>query len=550
MGTPVVPCRRAGLCNVDFDRHPISRGETGVGKLEGIGEAGRADRKSYWMASAHGTDRDPLTADTEADVAIVGGGIVGLTTALLLAESGREVLVVEADRIAAGVSGYTTAKLTAGHGLLYSHLGGSFGTDAARLYAESQLAGLAFVSDLCEKRAIDCDLERQPNYVVADTEEGLEKLDAEMKASLDAGLAVRQVGDLEVVPFPAAGALVLEDQAQFHVRKYLLALAGLIMQAGGRIVEGSRVIEITGQGPYVARTAEGLVRARAVVVATHYPIVEQGFFVTRIHPHRAYVVAAPLTGNAPEGMFINTGSPTRSVRTAPLPDGRRLLLVGGEGHRVGQEQDTTGRYAVLERFMGEHFSVAETMFRWSTQDNRSVDRLPYIGRAGDEGNLYVATGFAGWGMTNGTVAALMISDDVQGKVNPWSSLYRLDRKHLLASARSFMAENTKVAAAELRGALRSGTVKSVEEIGPGHAAIVSANGSDHAVSRDPSGTLHTVSATCTHMGCTVAWNEAESTWDCPCHGSRFAADGRVLHGPALHPLKASSIGATTKTEAM
>jgi glycine/D-amino acid oxidase-like deaminating enzyme/nitrite reductase/ring-hydroxylating ferredoxin subunit len=519
-----------------------------MGKPEGLGEAGRADRVSYWIASADGTDREPLAAETEADVAIVGGGIVGLTAALLLAESGREVVVVEADRIAAGVSGYTTAKLTAGHGLLYSQLRSIFGTDASRLYAESQLAGLAYVSELCERHAIDCDLETRPNYVVAETDEQLEKLDAELDASRGAGLAVRLVGDLGVVPFPAAGALILEDQAQFHVRKYLLALASLIVKAGGRIAERSRVTEIRGEGPYDVRTAEGLVRAGAVVIATHYPIVEQGFFVTRIHPHRAYVVAAPLTGDAPEGMFINTGSPTRSVRTAPLPDGRRLLLVGGEGHRVGQEKDTIGRYAALERFMREHFSVAETMFRWSTQDNRSVDRLPYIGRAGDEGNLYVATGFAGWGMTNGTVAALMISNAVQHKVSPWSSLYGLDRQHLAASAKSFLTENTRVAAEELKGALRSRAVKSVEEIGPGQATIVSVNGSDHAVSRDSSGHLHAVSPTCTHMGCTVAWNEAESTWDCPCHGSRFAVDGRVLHGPALHPLKATSM--TKKTENM
>lgn len=196
-----------------------------MGQLEGLGAASRADRVSYWMASTDRTDRDPLAAETEADVAIVGGGIVGLTTALLLAESGCEVLVLEADRIAAGVSGYTTAKLTAGHGLLYSHLGSSFGTDAARLYTESQLAGLAYVSDLCERHGIDCDLEARSNYVVADTDEQLEKLDAELEASLGAGLAVRKVDDLGVVPFPAAGALVLEDQAQFHVRKYLLALA-------------------------------------------------------------------------------------------------------------------------------------------------------------------------------------------------------------------------------------------------------------------------------------------------------------------------------------
>jgi Rieske Fe-S protein len=226
------------------------------------------------------------------------------------------------------------------------------------------------------------------------------------------------------------------------------------------------------------------------------------------------------------------------------------VLVGGEGHRVGQEDDTNGRYVALEQFMNQHFPVEETMFRWSTQDNRSVDRLPYIGRVGEEGNLYVATGFAGWGMTNGTVAGLMISDAVQGKVSPWSSLYKLDRQDLTASAKSFLTENTKVAAVELKGALRGGAVKSAEEIEPGQGVIVSVNGSKQAVSRDSSGALHAVSPTCTHMGCTVAWNEAESTWDCPCHGSRFAADGRVLHGPALHPLKATSLGSSTKKEGM
>ena len=199
------------------------------------------------------------------------------------------------------------------------------------------------VREVCERGAIDCDLEEASNYVVAETEDDLDGLDAEVEAAGRAGLPVERVRDLDVVPFPAVGALVLGRQAQFHVRKYLLALARLIDAAGGGVVEHSRVTEVTGAGPYLVRTAAGSVRARAVVVATHYPIVEQGFFVTRIHPRRSYVVAAPLRGEAPQGMFINTRVPIRSVRTARLDDGRRLLLVGGEGHRVGQDDSTSER---------------------------------------------------------------------------------------------------------------------------------------------------------------------------------------------------------------
>ena len=385
-----------------------------VSALERFGEAARSDRLSFWMASADGPVHGSLSGSVVTDVAIVGAGIVGLTAALLLAESGRKVVVVEADRVAAGVSGFTSAKVTAGHGFIYSHLE-KLGPDVARGYAEAQLAGLEYIDALCSRHAIECDLESRTNYVVIESEDEIEALEAELAAAERAGLAARPIGDTSVVPFPVAGGLMLEGQAQFHVRKYLLALAKLAVNAGVRIYDRSPVTEITGNGPYAINVVGGDLKAAAVVVATHYPIVEQGFFATRIHPRRSYVVAAPLAEPEPDGMFINVGSPTRSLRTAPLPDGRRLLLVGGEGHRVGQDEDTSDRYAALEQFAKEHFSVGEPMYRWSTQDNHSVDRLPYIGRVGDSGELYVATGFAGWGMTNGTAAALLLSDAIDRK---------------------------------------------------------------------------------------------------------------------------------------
>jgi glycine/D-amino acid oxidase-like deaminating enzyme/nitrite reductase/ring-hydroxylating ferredoxin subunit len=407
------------------------------------------------------------------------------------------------------------------------------------------LAAVAAVAEICHSHAISCHLEPAANYIVARGDEERGQLDAEMDAARRAGLEPRQVEDLSEVPFPATAALALDGQAQLHPRRYLLGLATALTAAGGEIFERSRVTEITGNGPFTLRTDEGTVRAQAVLVATHYPIVEQGFFVTRIHPRRSYVVAAPLRATIPAGMFITADAPTRSVRTAPLENGRRLLLVGGEGHAVGRDDQPRERYETLERFMCDHFDVEETQYRWSTQDNFSVDGLPYIGRMGEEGDLYVATGFAGWGMSNGTLAGIILSDLVQRKQNAWAQLYDPERRTVTAGAKTFVSENLALAPHQVDGSLVAGSLASTADIAAGDGAIVSSDGAEYAVSRAADGRLTVVSATCTHMGCTVAWNNAESSWDCPCHGSRFASDGRVLHGPALHPLKQDTLPAAT-----
>ena len=414
------------------------------GSYSVYGEAARPDRVSFWMSSVEERDRrdDPLGA--HADVIVVGAGIVGLTCALLLAEADREVVVVEASAIAAGVSGYTTAKLTAGHGLVYSHLEHSFGADAAGLYATAQLSALAFVRGLVVNREVECDFEPQTNYVFAQSDAETAQVEHETEAARRAGLSAEHVASLDV-PFPAVAATMLPDQAQFHPRKYLHGLAALVHAAGGRIATRDRVIEISGKGPFTLQTEQGAMHAPVVVVATHYPVVEQGFFVPRIHPRRSYVVAAPLEQAVPEGMYINVGQPTRSMRTAMLDDGRRLLLVGGEGHRVGQERQTSTRYEALERYMHQHFQVGATAYRWSTQDNHSVDRLPFVGPVAGLRGLFVATGFAGWGMTNGTMAALTIASAVQGEERSWAPLFALDRSHLVRSAKRMVTESLNVA---------------------------------------------------------------------------------------------------------
>jgi glycine/D-amino acid oxidase-like deaminating enzyme/nitrite reductase/ring-hydroxylating ferredoxin subunit len=479
-----------------------------------------------------------------ADVVIIGAGIVGLTAALLLCEADCKVIVLEADQVAGGVSGYTTAKLTAGHGLAYSRLEHAFGRDHARAYAESQTTAIDFVRDLCSREEIECDLEERTNIVYAASSSDAAKLEDEAAAASRAGLSASLVQDPEL-PVPGAAALRLTGQAQFHVRKYLLGLLSLVRNAGGEVFENSRVEEISGTKPYETHTAGGTVSAPVVVVATHYPIVGQGFFATRIHPRRSYVVSAPLVRDVDlDGMFITAAPPTRSLRTAPLEGGGRLLLVGGEGHSVGDPPSTPRPYETLERFMHDHFAVSEVSYRWSTQDNFTVDGLPFVGEVPGAGGIHTATGFGGWGMSNGTLSAMLMADAIKGVANPWSGVYALERRALGASARRFLIENTRIAKRQLGG--RRATTEEAETVATGEGAILSLGGQKAAVSRDASGELIAVSAACTHMGCTVAWNAAESTWDCPCHGSRFAPDGRVLHGPATAHLARMEVGAMAR----
>jgi glycine/D-amino acid oxidase-like deaminating enzyme/nitrite reductase/ring-hydroxylating ferredoxin subunit len=498
------------------------------------GEAARDDRRSYWVASTDAPELSSLEGSVRADVVVIGAGIVGLTAALLLCEADRKVVVLEAHRVAAGVSGYTTAKLTAGHGLAYSHLEHAFGRNHARAYAESQTAAIDFVRDLCRRDEIECDLEERMNVVYSASSSDGAKLEEEAAAASRAGLSASLVQN-QGLPVPSGAALQLTGQAQFHVRKYLLGVLSLVRDAGGQVFENSRVEEITGTKPYEIHAAGGAVSAPMVVVATHYPIVGQGFFATRIHPRRSYVLAAPLPRAVDlDGMFITATPPTRSLRTASLAGGGRLLLVGGEGHSVGDLPPTPRPYETLERFMRDHFDVSEVSYRWSTQDNYTIDGLPYVGEVPGAAGIYTATGFGGWGMSNGTLAAMLLADAIKRVANPWSGVYALERRSLGASARRFLTENTRIAKRQLGD--RHTSKKEAEAVATGEGAILLIDGQKAAVSRDASGELVAVSASCTHMGCTVAWNAAESTWDCPCHGSRFAPNGKVLHGPAIRQL--------------
>ena len=465
---------------------------------------------------------------------VIGAGIAGLTAAALLKREGKTVAVVESKRIVRGATGYTTAKVTSGHGAIYGDLEDNFGAAGARIYAESNEAALARVAQFVEEDGIDCDFERKANYVFAESQDEVAQLKQEVDAAKRAGLDVSFTGETSL-PFEVAGALRLENQAQFHPRKYLLALAETIPGDGSHVFEHSIAQDVKGT---IVRTRGGSVHAKDVIVATHLPFEDSGLFFTKAHAHRSYAVAAPIdAAAAPDGMFINSGVPTRSVRT--IPDGDRILIqVGGEGHKIGDEDDTTRRYRTLEEYLAEHWPQAGPVeYRWSTQDYMSVDRVPYIGRLRrTSAHVYTATGFSKWGMTGGTLAAMLLSDRILGRENPWAELYDAKRIKPKASLKRFVAGNKSAAYHFVADRLHSDDAE-IESLGPGDGAIVRKGARKRAVYRDESGALHVLSPVCQHLYCHVIWNPAEQSWDCPCHGSRYSGEGEVIQGPTVKPLK-------------
>ena len=464
------------------------------------------DLTSYWVQSAPTPGFASLDGDLSVDVVVIGAGIVGITTAYLLKQEGLSVAVLERREVSRGVTGYTTAKITSSHSLIYNTLIKKFGEDGARTYGRANEAGIEKIAALVEELSIECDFERADNYIYTEDPRFVQDVRDEVDAAQKLGLPADFTTETEL-PFPIEGAVRFTNQAQFHPRSYLLRLAAAIEGDGSRIFEETTVEDVEQGTPCRVKTGRGTVTANDVIVATHMPILDRGLFFTKVHPYRSYAIAGTIEGREiPRGMYLSTGAgSTRSLRSIREGDGR-LLLVGGEGHKTGTEPDTDKFYRRLEEWASHHYGLSEPSYRWATQDNVSVDKVPYVGRLtrGSQ-HVYTATGFGKWGMTNGTVSAMIMTDLVVGRTNEWAALYDSKRVKPLASAQKFVQENAEVAS--------------------------------HFVG-DRLSSEHRNNPRCTHLGCVLRKNTGEGTWDCPCHGSRFDAEGNVIQGPAIAPLDA------------
>jgi glycine/D-amino acid oxidase-like deaminating enzyme/nitrite reductase/ring-hydroxylating ferredoxin subunit len=489
---------------------------------------------SPWLdTTPSGPTHPALDRDLDVDVCVIGAGIAGLSAALALSESGRSIAVLEADRVGAGVTGYTTAKVTALHGLVYDELRSGHGADGARVYAEANAAAVDLVEKWAGDLGIDCDWQRKPAFTYTEDPDQVRKLEKEVEAALGAGLPVELVAETDL-PFPVEAAIRLDGQGEFHPRKYLLGIAEALTGRGVQIFEKTTATAVKESGDGCTVTAAGgRVTARDVIVASHYPFLDRALFFARLSPMRSYAIGVRTDGELPQGMYLSADSPTRSVRAHG-----DLLIVGGEGHKTGEDPDTERRYAALESWARERFAVTEIPYHWSAHDNMPADGMPYVGAYTPlSKRLWTATGFRKWGLTNATAAGVILADLVLGKENAWAGAFDANRLKPLASAKRLTKETVKVGMHFVGDRLNRGDLESLDDLAPGEGSLVNVDGEKLGAYRRADGTIEAVKPVCTHLGCHLTWNTAETTWDCPCHGSRFATTGEVIQGPAVKTLE-------------
>lgn len=495
---------------------------------------------SYWVDSTSTDNFSSLKDHVSVDVAIVGAGIAGITAATLLKKAGKTVALLESREVGTGASGHTTAKVTSLHQLIYATLIDQVGEDKARLYAESQQAAVEQVAQLVAQEQLDCDFQRKSAYTFTESEENLEKIEEEVEAALRFGLPASFVRETSL-PFPIAGAIRFDHQAQFHPRKYILALAKLLPGNGSYVFENTRVQNVEEGSPCKVISDRGTLSAKKVLITTNLPILDQGLFFAKTYPKSSYLIAAPIEDSkAPDGMFIGIGEGYRSIRTTPSGEGT-LLIVGGEGHKTGSVSETEEKYLKLETYIRDRFGIESVKYRWSSHDMMSMDKLPYIGKLTPLSDcVYVATGFSLWGMSNGTLSGMILSNLVLENPNPWTDLYDATRITPFLSAES-LKNNLDVGKHWVGDRLKGSSEETLVELANGEGKLVNVDGDKIAAYRDDEGTLHTCSAVCPHLGCIVNWNSADKSWDCPCHGAQYTGEGKLFHGPAVKDLEPKNV---------
>ncbi len=482
-----------------------------------------------------------LEGDLTVDVAIVGGGISGLTAALLLCDAGLRVALVDSQRLVGGESARTTAHLTAYPDVGLDALRRSFGAERAQEVWDSGSAAIDEIERTIRAHRIECDFKRVPAFRFTEDPSRVAELEQEFEAARMLGAPVAFNTDSSSLHASARASIVFREQARFDVLAYLGAVIRVLDERGCRMFERSAVVDVDDGDPVRVRTEHGVIRARDAIVAAHVPVNNRLFLHTKLAAYRTYALAATLSAPIPDQLAWDDLEPYHYVRTATI-DGVPVAVVGGEDHRTGEVVDVRERIRALQRWAQQRLPIRSMHCAWSGQIIHSVDGLPYIGRNSLSQHVWEATGFGGNGMTFGTLAASLLCDGIFGRENPWSEIYDATRITPLASARGYVKENVAFPKHFVLDRLQAtdGDVSSLER---GSAGMFRIGARRAAVYRDPEGHLHALSATCPHLGCNVAFNEAETSWDCPCHGSRFDIDGKVLNGPAVSPLRSLSLGA-------
>ncbi|HET7693920.1 MAG TPA: FAD-dependent oxidoreductase [Gemmatimonadota bacterium] len=504
--------------------------------------------RSIWMedesraeSSPEAGGRPALSADRSTDICVIGAGIAGLTTAYLLAREGRSVTVLDLDRIGGQETSRTTAHLSDVLDEGLAELESMFGEERARLAIASHTAAISRIEEIVERESIACGFERLDGYLFAAPDAGEDALDETLDAAHRLGFpGVRRLSRTRGKGFRTGPCLRFPRQAQFHPLRYVEGLAAAIERDGGELFGETRVVDVEGlENGVRVTTADGrTVDSAATVCATNSPITTRVALHTKQAAYRSYAVGAQVRRDAVHrSLYWDTADPYHYVRLAPDPSdpAADIVIVGGEDHKTGQDDDPSPRFGRLEAWARARIpELGPVAFRWSGQVMEPVDGLAFLGRSPGERNVYVITGDSGHGMTHATIGAEIVADLIAARENPWAELYDPSRVTSQATPR-FLRENLNVAGRYSEW-VTPGDAEEPAEIPPGVGAVVRRGLSKVAVFRGEDGSVHERSAVCPHLGCIVSWNPVESSWDCPCHGSRFDPAGAVIHGPAVGDL--------------
>lgn len=491
---------------------------------------------SIWRDTVHLPAFSPLKGECATDVLVVGAGITGITTAYMLAKRGVQVTLIDASKLASGTTGYTTAKISAQHGLIYDHLIRSMGEEKAALYYQANKEGLHWIGNHVKENDLHCDFNMQPSILYATSDKEAQDIEKEKKAYDQLGI-LGTLTDSVALPFAVKNALIMPGQAQFHPLMYLHELIAELVKMNVPIYEETLAETIEEkETERQVKTKNGSISCQHVLICSHFPFYDYRFYFARMFPELSYLLACETDGALPDGMYLSAGNPKRSIRGLHLNQ-KDYLLIGGENHKTGRGESMERHYERLADFAEKQFGQTKIVAHWSAQDFTTLDQVPYIGRmTKNNPHILVAAGFHKWGMTTSTIAAQILTDIVLEQANPYLALFSPSRFEATSMLASFLVENLQVAGQLIKGKL-SRPVPLSDELQNDQAVIAELHGERVGAYRNEKGELTVFDTTCPHLGCEVNWNEGEKSWDCPCHGSRFKASGEIIDGPAKDPLK-------------
>jgi glycine/D-amino acid oxidase-like deaminating enzyme/nitrite reductase/ring-hydroxylating ferredoxin subunit len=502
---------------------------------------------TYWLDSVEPIKFEQLTANEKCDVVIIGAGISGLTVAYTLSKEGKKVIVLEDGNIASGESGRTSAHLTCALDDRYYEIESIFGEEGSKLAAQSHMAAIDYIEKIVADENLVCEFKRIPGYLFLHPSDKPESLQRELEAATRAGLKVRMLDHVPGLNRSEGNCVEFQNQARIHITKYLKGLAEAVRKHGGKIYTNTHVDKFEKNS---VNTENGFtVSAEHIVVATNSPVNNRYAIHMKQLPMRTYLIAVKIKkGTLPDALFWDTGDfdddpeipPYHYLRICQYNDEYDLLLAGGEDHLTGladvDKLPEQSRYDRIESWLREKTDFESIEYKWSGQVLEPFDCMAYIGKnPHDEDNVFIVTGDSGNGITHGTIAGILIPDLINGKENKWEEIYSPSR---------FKFKAIKTWIKEFGGGFIDYLKKNpshadevfLNSIDPGDAKIIQLDKKKYGAYRDESGSLHFISAECTHLGCIVKWNSDEKSWDCPCHGSRFTHEGKVINGPAITDL--------------